>query len=97
MLFMSCIFHAFASVHCCHVVTCWERVDLLFVMFKCVFVTFPFGTLGQVWYLIVSISDLCRLLQYLMECIHIQHNDCLWCVDYYDGFRLESKINVKII
>ena len=29
MLFMSCVFHAFASVHCCLVVTCWEKVDLL--------------------------------------------------------------------
>ena len=27
----------------------------------CVFVTFPCGILGQVWYLIVSIPDLCRL------------------------------------
>ena len=31
----------------------------LFVMFNCVFVTFPCGILGQVWYLIVSIPDLC--------------------------------------
>ena len=30
-------------------------------MFNCVFVTFPCGILGQVWYLIVSIPDLCRL------------------------------------
>ena len=30
-------------------------------MFNCVFVTFPWGILGQVWYLIVSIPDLCRL------------------------------------
>ena len=30
---------------------------LLFVMFNCVFVTFPCGILGQVWYLIVSIHD----------------------------------------
>ena len=37
---------------------------LLFVMFNCVFVTFPCGILGQVWYLIVSIPDLC-LLSYL--------------------------------
>ena len=29
MLFMSCVFHAFASVHCCLVVTCWEGADLL--------------------------------------------------------------------
>ena len=27
--FMSCVSHAFASVHCCLVVTCWERADLL--------------------------------------------------------------------
>ena len=32
-----------------------------FVMFNCVFVTFPGGALGQVWYLIVLISDLCHL------------------------------------
>ena len=30
-------------------------------MFNCVFATFPCGTLGQVWYLIVSIPDLCQL------------------------------------
>ena len=29
MLFMSCVCHAFVSVHCCLVVTCWERSDLL--------------------------------------------------------------------
>ena len=34
---------------------------LLFVMFNCVFVTFPCDILGQMWYLIVSIPDLCRL------------------------------------
>ena len=34
---------------------------LTFVMFNCVFVTFPCGILGQVWYLIVLIPDLCHL------------------------------------
>ena len=34
---------------------------LLFVIFNCVFVTFPFGILCQVWYFIVSIPDLCHL------------------------------------
>ena len=34
---------------------------LSFVLFNCVFVTFPCGILGQVWYLIVSIPDLCCL------------------------------------
>ena len=27
----------------------------------CIFVTFQYGILGQVWYLIVSFPDLCRL------------------------------------
>ena len=63
MLFMFCVCHAFASVHCCLVVTYWERSDLLALVckFNCVFVTFPCGILGQVWYLIVSIPDLFRL------------------------------------
>ena len=52
-----------ASVYMCFVVTCWERADLLALVcgVYCEFVTFPFGILGQVWYLIVSIPDLCIL------------------------------------
>ena len=34
---------------------------LLFVMFNCDFVTFPCGILCQVWYMIVTIPDLCHL------------------------------------
>ena len=29
MLFMSSVSHAFVSVYCCPVVTCWEGADLL--------------------------------------------------------------------
>ena len=29
VFFVSCVSHDFASVHCCLVVTCWERADLL--------------------------------------------------------------------
>ena len=29
VLFMTCVCHAFMSVHCCLVVTCLERADLL--------------------------------------------------------------------
>ena len=62
MLFMSCVCQAFASAHCCLVVTYWERADLLALICNvCVFVTIPFGILGQVRYLIVSIPDLCCL------------------------------------
>ena len=51
----------FASVHCCLVVTYWERADLLALVgdVYCIFVTFPCGILGQVWYLVVSFPDLC--------------------------------------
>ena len=34
---------------------------LLLVMFIVFFVNFPYGVLGQVWYLIVSFPDLWRL------------------------------------
>ena len=62
-------FRRVLSVPCSRVVTCWERADLLAllcVMFSCVFVTHPYEVMGQVWYLIVSIPDLC-LLSYLMK------------------------------
>ena len=48
-------------------VTCWERANLLallFVMFYCVFVTFLCGVLGQVWFLIVLIPDICLLIYF---------------------------------
>ena len=65
---MSCFSHAFASVHCCLVVTCWERADLLALVVDvyCIFVTFPYGILGQVWHLIVLIPDRCRLSYFEM-------------------------------
>ena len=44
---------------------------LLFLMSNCDFVTFPCGILGQVWYLVVFIPDLCRLS---------------YCVDYTGVF-----------
>ena len=53
--FVSCVSHPFLSVHCCLVVTCWDRADLLALVCNvyCIFVTFPCGVLGQVRYLIV--------------------------------------------
>ena len=35
---------------------------LSFVVFNCVFVTFPCGILGQMWYLVVSIPDFANFL-----------------------------------
>ena len=57
--------HAIMSVHCSLVVTSWERANLLanlYVVVSCVFVTFPRGVLGQVWYLIVTIPDIAFFL-----------------------------------
>ena len=54
--------YAVLPVLCSLVITCWERADpltLQCVMFSCVFVTSPYGAPGEVWYLIVSIPDLC--------------------------------------
>ena len=71
MLFMSCVCHAFASVHCCLVVTCWERADLLALVcddVKLCFSTFQCGILGQVWYFIVSILDLYRISFFYQVC-----------------------------
>ena len=69
-MFVSCVSHAFASVHCCLVVTCWERADLLALVgdVYCIFVTFPCGILGQVWNLILSFPDLCLLLTFFRNC-----------------------------
>ena len=63
-VFRVCLLYTVSSVPCSLVATCWERAALMFllcVMFYCVFVTFPYGVLGQVWYLVVSIPDLCLL------------------------------------
>ena len=48
---------------CLFIDALWSPAGLLalFVMPNCVIVTFLCGILGQVWYLIVSIPDLCHL------------------------------------
>ena len=38
LCYMSCVCHAFASVDCCLVVTCWEKADLLAIVFLCLIV-----------------------------------------------------------
>ena len=68
-----CVCHAFVSIHCCQGkgLTSW----LLFVMLI-VSVTFPFGILGQVWYLIESIPDPCCLsvCSYILRKVVNKHN-----------------------
>ena len=68
MLFLSCVFMlsrlfiaALLSPAGNGLTSC-----LLFVIFNCVFVTFPCGILSQVWFLIASIPDLCCLSYYVL-------------------------------
>ena len=65
---MFCVCHAFLFFNFSLVVSCWERADLLarlFVMFSCDFVTFSYGDLDQVWYLVVPVPDLCFLAYFV--------------------------------
>ena len=62
-----CYLLVFVMLSCLFIAALWSSTGkgltswLLFVMFNCVFVTFSCGILVQVWYLIVSIPDLCHL------------------------------------
>ena len=44
MFFASCVYHAFTSVNCCLVVTCWEMADLMTLVGDCIFCYF------SMWY-----------------------------------------------
>ena len=63
--------HTVLSVPCSLVVTCWQRADLLallYMMFSCVFVIFQCGVLCQVCRdLIVSIPDFCLLTYFYKQ------------------------------
>ena len=63
LFFVSYVSHAFASVYCCLVVTCKERAELLALVGEvyCTFVTFPYGILAKMCYLIVSFPVLFHL------------------------------------
>ena len=62
IIFVICV----SSLACCLVCSSSalesaELLALLCAWLFCVYVTFPYGVLGQVWYLIASIPDLCLL------------------------------------
>ena len=50
-----------ASLYMCLVVTCWERPCGSCLWCLTVSLSLSIGTLGQVWYLIALIPDLCTL------------------------------------
>ena len=88
MLFMSCVCQAFAFVHYCLVVTRMERADLLALVCDvyCDFVTFPFGILEQVWYLIVSIPGPCRLSYFSNKSWSFENIMTFWSIRLYINY-----------
>ena len=68
MLFMFRVCHGFLP--CCHLLgKGWPLGSLVCDVFWGVFLTFPCGILGQVWYLIVMIPDLCLLTYFVYQCL----------------------------
>ena len=69
MLFM---YRVFFILYCMFIAALWSPAGkgltswLSFVMFGSVFVTFPCGILGQMWYLILSIMIFAKLLTYII-------------------------------
>ena len=61
IIFVVCVScHTVLFVPCSLVVTFQERADLLALLY--VIFSDPYGVMGQVWYLIVWIADLCLFL-----------------------------------
>ena len=75
-MFLFCLVFAmslYVSVYMCFVVTCWEGLTswLSFVV-SAVSLSLSHCILGQVWYLIVSIPDLCTLTYFHTFVKHLQ-------------------------
>ena len=60
-------------------------------MSNCEFCYFPIGILGQVWYLIVSIPDLCRLSYFVLASHQYCSTHCVDVVDIWERKRLNCK------
>ena len=84
----------FVTVTCSIDVTCWEKTDLLgfvYAMLSCIFVMFPYGVLGQCWYLIVSIPNHCLIPKGLVtiRCIAPTYAD-VWKIQQVRCYLLST-------
>ena len=64
LFFLSCVCYAFMRVSL-YVHALWSP-DFLALVCDVYLFHFPIGILGQVWYLIVSILDLCTLTYFIV-------------------------------
>ena len=86
------------SVYMCLVVTCWERADFLALicgvqLWVC---HFPIGILGQVWYLIVSIPNLCTLTYFPYDKLAKVYANCFGHMTKMADMPIYGKKHLKI-
>ena len=96
-----CLCYAVLCVPYSLVVTCWERADLLVLVcvFLC-FVTFQYADPGQVWYLIVSIPDLCLpFLLHVSTCVLAElHPETILADEQcpsFDSYRIVCGLSIE--
>ena len=82
----------YAAVYMCFAVTWCERADLLALVcgVELQVCYFPISILGQVWYLIVLIPDLCTLTYFGIIFDKIDHPI------YFDSFSLLMILEVSV-
>ena len=59
------------------------------MMFSCIFVTFHYGVRDQVWYLIVSIPDLCLLPYFEIEVLQYSILTSLLFCDFLEPYTVK--------
>ena len=82
----------FAMLSCLFIAAMWSpagKVARLYVKFSCVSVTFPYGVLGQVWHLVVMVSDLC-LLTYFIHYNFLKLNKSSHKIRYIDSLAVKA-------
>ena len=83
LLWNICVIYVFVFVmlSCLFIAALWSPAGkgltswLSCVMFYCVFVDFLCGVLGQVWCLIISITDLCLLTYFYKISFNLEGQD----------------------
>ena len=89
-----CTMSLCTSVYLSFVVTCWERADLMALVCSVLLRVchFPIGILGQVWYLIVSIPDLCTLTYFVFVMLSVYNYLVVTCWLSADLFALACDV-----
>ena len=74
-----------------------DLMALLYVMFSCAFVTFPYSVLGQVRCLIVSIPDLCLILDSAKGTVYIVARVCVQNVCFTDLSLQSECLEIPVV